>query len=336
MPPTRPIWKGQLRLSLVSISVELFTAKKSNAKPSFRQIHEPTGKPINYEKVVAGVGPVDRDEIMKGFEYEKGDYVLLTDEEISAVKLETRKTLELTQFVGACEIDPIYYDKSYFVVPSDELAEDAFRVIRDALRKSEKVGLGQLALRGKEYLVALKPTGTGIMLETLHYEDEIRKADPFFATISAKKADPEMLEVATALIDKKSAPFDAGAFKDNYQTALRDLIEEKLASKEDRVSVANDEPSEPRGETKVLDLMAALKRSLEGSEASGGTSRRAKSGDSKPKAAAKSAAKSSSTAAAKSDTTSTVKSRSKSTSKRAKKTAERTAGSKTAARRKAS
>ncbi len=263
MPPTRPIWKGQLRLSLVSIAVELFTATKSNAKPSFRQIHEPSGKPINYEKVVAGIGPVDRDEIMKGFEYEKGDYVLLTEEEINAVKLETRKTLELTQFVGACEIDPIYYDKSYFVVPSDDLAEDAFRVIRDALRESEKVGLGQLALRGKEYLVALKPTGTGIMLETLHYESEIRKADPFFAQISSAKADEDMIDVATALIKKKTAPFDAAAFKDNYQTALRELIDEKLASKENRVSVSGGEAAQPRGETKVLDLMAALKQSLE-------------------------------------------------------------------------
>ncbi len=297
MPPTRPIWKGQLRLSLVSIAVELFTATKSNARPSFRQIHEPTGKPINYEKVVAGVGPVDRDEIMKGFEYEKGDYVLLTDAEINAVKLETRKTLELTQFVGACEIDPIYFDKSYFVVPSDDLAEEAFRVIRDALRESEKVGLGQLALRGKEYLVALKPTGTGIMLETLHYEDEIRKADPFFSTISSAKADVEMLEVANALIEKKSAPFDAGVFKDNYHAALRELIDEKLAAKGNKVSVSSSAPSEPTGETKVLDLMAALKRSLEGSGSTDNTpatsrAKNAKSAEkSPPKAARKSTAK---------------------------------------------
>src|SRR5689334_20916524 len=108
MPASRPVWKGQLRLSLVSIAVELYPATKTSAKPSFRQIHEPSGKPISYEKVVAGIGPVDKDEIMKGFEYEKGDYVLLTDKEIDAVKLETRKTLELTQFVGACDIDPIY------------------------------------------------------------------------------------------------------------------------------------------------------------------------------------------------------------------------------------
>lgn len=262
MAPTRPIWKGQLRLSLVSIAVELFTATRRGAKPSFRQIHEPTGKPINYEKVVAGVGPVDRDEIMKGFEYEKGEYVLLTEDEINDVKLETRRTLELTQFVGACEIDPIYFDKSYFVVPADELAEDAFRVIRDALRASERVGLGQLALRGKEHLVAIKPTGTGMMLETLHYEDEIRKADAFFSQISAKKADTDLLDVATTLIDRKTAPFDAKVFKDNYQQALRELIDAKLESKGKRVAVSDRDTTVPANDSNVLDLMAALKKSL--------------------------------------------------------------------------
>jgi DNA end-binding protein Ku len=264
MPASRPIWKGQLRLSLVSIAVELYTATKSSAKPSFRQIHEPTGKPINYEKVVAGVGPVDKNEIMKGFEYEKGDYVLLTDEEIDAVKLETKKTLELTQFVGACDIDPIYYDKPYFVVPADELAEDAFRVIRDALRESQKVGLGQLALRGKEYLVAIKPSGTGLLLETLHYEDEIRKADPFFSEISAKKADRDLLDVATALIDKKTAKFDADVFKDHYQAALRELIARKLKSKGKKISTKEEKPAEKPEGSNVVDLMAALKSSLEG------------------------------------------------------------------------
>jgi DNA end-binding protein Ku len=267
MPASRPIWKGQLRLSLVSIGVELYSATKPNAKPSFRQIHEPTGKPINYEKVVAGVGPVDKDEIMKGFEYEKGDYVLLTEDEIDAVKLETRKTLELTQFVGAAEIDPIYYDKPYFVVPSDELAEDAFRVIRDALRQSQKVGLGQLALRGKEYLVAIKPTGTGLLLETLHYEDEIRKSDPFFSEISAKKADPDLLEVATALIDKKTAKFDAGVFKDHYQAALRELIARKLKAKGHKISTREEPPEARPTGSNVVDLMAALKSSLEGGSA---------------------------------------------------------------------
>ena len=121
------------------------------ASVAFRQIHEPSGKPINYEKVVPGIGPVDHDEIMKGFEYEKGDYVLLTEAEIDAVKLETKKTLELTQFVSAGEIDPLYFDKPYYVVPADELSEDAFRVVRDALRQSGKIGLGQLTMRGTTF-----------------------------------------------------------------------------------------------------------------------------------------------------------------------------------------
>jgi DNA end-binding protein Ku len=274
MPATRPIWKGQLRLSLVSIPVELFSAARTSARPSFRQIHEPTGKPIHYEKVVAGVGPVDKDEIIKGFEYEKGDYVLLTDDEIDAVKLETRKTLELTQFVGACEIDPIYYDKSYFVVPTDDLAEDAFRVIRDALRKTQKVGLGQLAMRGKEYLAAIKPSGTGLMLETLHYEEEIRKADPFFSQISNKKAEPDLLEVATALIEKKSAAFDAKAFKDHYQAALHELIKRKMKNKGGKITAdKDDEPTRPSG-SNVVDLMAALKESLEGGGKGGSGAKR--------------------------------------------------------------
>lgn len=264
MPASRPIWKGQLRLSLVSIAVELYTATKANAKPSFRQIHEPSGKPVHYEKVVDGIGPVDKDEIMKGFEYEKDDYVLLTDEEIDAVKLETRKTLDLTQFVSSHEIDPLYYDKPYYMVPSDDLAEDAFIVIRDALRQADKVGLGQLALRGKEYLVAIKPAGKGLLLETLHYEDELRKADPYFSDIPAKKADAELLEVATALIDKKTDKFDARVFKDHYQTALRELIARKLKNKGRKIT-AKDEPAESKPtKSNVVDLMAALKSSLEG------------------------------------------------------------------------
>jgi DNA end-binding protein Ku len=275
MPASRPIWKGQLRLSLVSIAVELFTATKSNAKPSFRQIHEPSGKPIHYEKVVDGIGPVDKDEIMKGFEYEKGEYVLLTDDEIDAVKLETRKTLELTQFVSSKEIDPLYYDKPYYLVPSDDLADDAFVVIRDALRQSDKIGLGQLALRGKEYLVAVKPAGKGLLLETLHYQSELRKADPYFSDIPSKKADPDLLEVATALIDKKTDKFEAGAFKDHYQAALRELIARKLKSKGRKIT-ADDEPVESKPDkSNVVDLMSALKSSLEGKAASASKTKKA-------------------------------------------------------------
>lgn len=263
MPAARPTWKGHIRLSLVSIPVELFTATKTTEKISFRQIHEPTGKPIHYQKVVAGVGPVDTDEILKGFEYEKGHYVLLTEEDIDAVRLETKKTFDLTQFVGACEIEPLYFDKPYFVVPQDELAEDAFRVIRDALKESQMVGLGQLAMRGKEYLAALKPCGTGMLLETLHYEEEIRKADTFFAAISDERADEDLLAVAQELIRRKTGPFDAAAFKDHYTKALRQLIDQRVKGKAPKVEAED----EPRAGGNVIDLMAALKQSLEGSGA---------------------------------------------------------------------
>ena len=260
---TRPIWKGQLRLSLVSIPVEMFTATKSAAKPSFRQIHEPTGKPIHYEKVVDGIGAVEKDDIRKGFEYEKGDYVLLTDDEIDAVKLETRKTLELVQFVEEGEIPPMYFDTPYFLAPADELAEDAFRVVRDALRKANKLGLGQLALRGKEYLVAVRPCGKGILLETLHYADEIKKSDSFFSEIPAKSTDPDLLDVATALIDKKTSKFDPAEFKDHYNAALRELIARKLKSKGKKVATEVEETSRSQRGDNVVDLMAALKKSLE-------------------------------------------------------------------------
>jgi DNA end-binding protein Ku len=260
MAAVRPIWKGQLRLSLVSINVEMFPAHKSGSTASFNQIHAPSGKRIHYQKVVEGIGPVPADEIKKGYEYQKGDYVLLEDDELDAVKLETKKTLDLVQFVEESEIPPLYYDAAYFLAPADELAEDAFRVIRDAMRKSEKVGLGQLALRGKEYLVAIRPCGKGMLLETLHYEEEIKKSDSFFSEIPAKSADPELLEVAEALIEKKTAKFDPKTFKNHYQAALRELIARKLKAKGRKIEVEEEPKRKESGN--VIDLMAALKKSL--------------------------------------------------------------------------
>jgi len=266
MPAARPSWRGQLRLSLVSIAVEIYPAEKSSARPSFRQIHKPTGKPINYEKVVKGLGPVDPQEIARGYEYEKGQFVLLEEEEIDAVRLETKKTIELVQFVEAREICPYFFDKSYYVSPADELAQDAFRVIRDALRESRKVGLGQMAMRGGEYLVAVQPVGKGLMLNTLHYLDEVRRPEPFFADVSAARAEEDLLDVATALIDKKTAPFDPAAFTDHYQSALGELIATKLESRGKTVKLDRD-ARPAAGASNVIDLMAALKRSLEGQNA---------------------------------------------------------------------
>jgi len=283
----RAYWQGQIRLALVSIPVEVYAATKSGATIAFNQIHEPTGKRIHYQKVVDGVGPVSPDEIKKGYEYEKGEYVLIDDDELDAVKLETKKTLDLVQFVDDGEIPPLYYDAAYYIAPADELAEDAFRVVRDAMRKAKKVGLGQLALRGKEYLVAIRPCGKGMLLETLHYEDEIKKSDSFFSEIPAKSADEDLLAVATALIDKKTDRFDPKIFKDHYQAALRELIARKLKAKGRKIEVAEEKPRKETGN--VIDLMAALKKSLEGGSGTTAAKAPAKKAPAKKAAAHKAA-----------------------------------------------
>jgi DNA end-binding protein Ku len=257
----RAYWQGQIRLALVSIPVEVYSATKSGASISFRQIHEPSGKRINYEKVVQGIGPVDRDDIVKGYEISKGNYVLLQDEEIEAVKIESKKTLELVQFVDANEIDVFYFEKPYYVVPADDLANEAFIVLREALKQSKKVALGQLALRGRESLVSLKPCGKGIVMETLRYEDEVRRAQDYFKDIPDEKPTKEMLDLAKALIDQKTAPFDAGVYHDRYVEALQGLIEKKAKAKGKTILEDVEEPESGRG-SNVIDLMAALKKSV--------------------------------------------------------------------------
>jgi DNA end-binding protein Ku len=263
--PARPIWRGQIRLGLVSIPVELYSATRSGAQIQFHQVHEPTGKRIKYEKVVPGVGPVDRDEIVKGYEVAKGEYVLLDPEEIEKVKLESRKTLDLVQFVDIADIDPMYFEKPYYVVPADELAEEAFVVVRDAMRQARKIGVGQLAMRGQEYVVALKPCGRGMLLETLRYADEVNKAASYFREIGDHKPDPELLDMATLLIDRKTGEFDAGEFRNRYVDALKQLIEEKQRAKGKKIIQDPDDSAPARG-SNVVDLMAALKRSLGKSE----------------------------------------------------------------------
>ncbi len=261
--PARAYWQGQIRLALVSIPVEIYAATRSGATIAFRQIHEPSGKRIHYEKVVDGIGPVDQDEIMKGFEVAKGDYVLLDDEEIVGVKLESKRTLELTQFVDLADVDAIYYDRPYYVVPADDLADEAFIVLREALRRAKKVGLGQLALRGREYVVALKPCGRGMVLETLRYADEVNKAAGYFRDIPDTKPDADLLDLATTLIEKKAGKFDASEFHDRYVDALRELIARKRKSKTGKVSLDLAEERAPARGSNVVDLMAALKKSLD-------------------------------------------------------------------------
>ena len=266
----RAIWRGQIRLALVSIPVELYPATKSGAQIQFHQVYEPTGQRIQYEKVVPGIGPVDRDQIVKGYEVSKGHYVLLDQEEIDSVKLESRKILDLIEFVDISEIDAMYYDKPYFVVPADDLAEEAYVVVRDALKASKKIGVGQLAMRGQEYVVALKPCGRGLLLETLRYADEVHKAQSYFREIGDQQPDSDLLDMASMLIERKTGKFDPAEFHNRYVDALHRLIEEKQRAKGERVI---EDPSADAGPPKgsnVVDLMAALKRSLKSGSDDGG------------------------------------------------------------------
>jgi len=275
----RAYWQGQIRLALVSIPVEIYPATKSGAAISFHQVHEPSGKRIRYEKVAPGIGPVDRDEIVKGYEVAKGSYVLLDDEEIEAVKIESRKTLELVQFVGAHEIDVLYYEKPYFIVPADDLAEEAYVVLRDALRTTTKVGLGQLSVRGREQLVSIKPCGRGMVMEVLRYADEVNKAQGYFHDIGDAEPEGDLLDLAVALIDKKTAPFKPAEFHDRYVEALHRLIDKKRKARGNKRILEDVEEPATAGGGNVIDLMAALKKSVGG----GGSTRKAPPDGTPPK-----------------------------------------------------
>lgn len=207
-----------------------------------------------------GIGPVDLDEIVRGFQYAKGEYVLLNEKEIDGVRLESKKTLELTQFVDIDDIDAIYFEKPYYVTPADDLAEEAFIVLREALRRSRKIGLGQLAMRGREYVVSTKACGRGMVMGTLRYADEVNKAASYFREIGDGEPDDELLDLATTLINKKTGKFDASDFYDRYVDALKDLIKRKKKGKTLNID-NNDSSPDPRG-SNVVDLMAAPKRSI--------------------------------------------------------------------------
>jgi DNA end-binding protein Ku len=279
----RAYWQGQIRLALVSIPVQVFPATKSAARISFNQIHKPSGKRIRYEKVVPGLGAVDAADIVKGYEVEKGKYVLITDDEISDVKLEAKHTIDLVQFVDEDEIDSIYFEKPYFVSPDeDEVAGEAYVVLRDALKATRKIGLGQLVARGAASIVALRAAGKGLVIETVRYADELQNPEQFFTTVPAAKPEKELLSLATELIERKVKPFDPKAFKNQYEDALRELIDAKLEDRQPH------EIDEPQLGGKVIDLMEALKRSVKERQAAGGTA--ASNGNAARKAAAASAA----------------------------------------------
>ena len=196
---------------------------------------------------------------MKGYELSKGNYVLVTDEDIEQVKMEATKVIDLVQFVDHCEVDPMYFDKPYFVLAEGKLASEAYAVLRDAMRATGKMGLGQFVMRGREYVAALRPCGQGLLLETLRFSDEVRSAAPFFADVKNADSDPELLDLAKDLIKRKAKKFDPDRFHDHYTEALRQLIEAKSKHQVTVEDIGDETPAE-RGN--VVDLVEALRRSV--------------------------------------------------------------------------
>lgn len=265
----RPIWSGTLRLSLVSVPVILLPATQSSSHLALHQIHAPSGKRIRYDKVAPGVGSVDADDIEKAVEVAHDKYVVLSDDELDKLKIEAKRTLDLVQFVKQGEIDPIWFERPYYLLPDGGDAEEPYGVIRDALRASGKMGIGQFVMRNRDYVAALKPCGDGMMLETLRFADEVKDGSAVFASIKRFKSDSELLDLASELIDRKTSAFDPDAFHDRYAEALAALVEAK--KKHQRFVEVEDEEL-PGSGAKVIDLVEALKRSVRQAEGGDGKS----------------------------------------------------------------
>jgi DNA end-binding protein Ku len=251
----RPTWQGHLKLSLVTCPVALYTATNSAGDVHFNLINPKTNNRIKMITTDPDTGPVDRSELVKGYEVSKGEYILLTQEEINSVKLESTKTIEIERFVAEDEIDRLYWDNPYFMAPDGKLAQEAFGVIRTAMEQSGQIALGRVVIGTRERILALEPRDKGILAYTIRSNAEVRKPDEIFAAISDKAADPAMISIAEKIIEQQEGPFDPSKFVDRYEEALKQLIEDKKKGHKP-AKVAEPE------DTNVVDLMEALRASL--------------------------------------------------------------------------
>jgi len=287
----RPTWQGHLRLSLVTCPVALYTATSATGDVHFNLLHKDTHNRIKMITTDPELGPVERKDLVKGFEVSKGEYVIVTQEEIDSVRLESTKTIDIERFVDADEIDRMYWNDPYFLVPDGKMAAEAFAVIREAMAAQSRIALGRAVLHQRERLLALEPRDNGMLAYSLRTYDEVRKPQDYFSSIPDVKADPQMISIAEKIIDQLQGPFEPQTFRDRYEDALKALIEEKSKGHK---PVAVDEPQD----TNVVDLMEALRRSL-GQSGSGDAGKgAAKKAAAKPAAAAKKPAPKSKTAAA--------------------------------------
>jgi len=271
----RPNWKGYLKLSLVSCSVALYPATSTSQRIRFNIINRETGNRIRNDVVDADTGdPVEPEDRVKGYQFEKGQYVLVEDEELDNVALESTHTIDIEQFVPMAEVDRIFLDESFYLVPQDEMSQEAFAVIREAMRKDDLVGLARVVIYRRERLLLIAPRGKGLMATALRYKTEVRSEKGYFDEIEDIKVPADMLKLAVQILESKKSHFDASKFEDRYESTLRDLIKAKRSGKKPPI-VSEERPSN------VINLMDALRRSARGGGT--GSRRRASSTSSRRK-----------------------------------------------------
>jgi DNA end-binding protein Ku len=284
----RAYWKGYLKLSLVSCPVALFPASSEREKISFHQINEDTGNRIKYRKVDAETGDeVDSEKIIKGYEVSKGQYIQVEPEELEAIAIESKRTIEIDEFVPKKEIDELYLNSPYYLVPDGEVGQQAFAVIREAIREEGMVALGRVVFTSREHVIALEPREKGLLGITLRYPYEVRKQSDYFDDIPNEKIPKDMLDLAQHIVKSKAGHFHPEKFEDQYEDALKELLKKKQAGEKIEV------PKE-REPAKVVSLMDALRRSVDAERGGGDrrkTERRASAKHRVPKKAARSSAR---------------------------------------------
>ena len=257
MATRRAYWKGYLKLSLVTCPVALYPASSQADKTHFHQINRKTGNRLRQQMVDEETGkPVDKDQKGRGYEVSKGKYVEIEPEELEAVEVESTHTIDIDTFVPGEEIDKRYYERPYYIAPDGKSGEEAFAVMRDAMKDKGRVALARIVFANREHIMAIEPWGKGLLGTTLRYDYEVRDEKEAFKGIPSPRVPKEMVELASHILDKKAGHFDPAKFKDEYELALRKLVKRKASGK----TIERTEPAEDR--SNVIDLMAALKQSL--------------------------------------------------------------------------
>jgi DNA end-binding protein Ku len=253
-------WTGHIRLSLVTFPVRVYPAIAATEKIRLHKYDRRTGQRIHYQNLNEEGKAVNPNDVVKGYEYEKGSFIPIEDKEIDNLRQESKHTIELVQFSDLSSIDPIYYESPYFVAPDGTIAQEAYLTLREALKKSGTVAIGQVVLSNKERMVAIKPYGRGMVMETLRYNYEVREADDYFGNIEPAVMKGEQLDLALELIKRKKADFDPRKFRDLYQEGLKEIIKARLEKRPARIKEEKPMPG------KVIDIMDALRKSLQQSE----------------------------------------------------------------------